>query len=99
ADALQALTLRGVEALELVYQAFGMDPALGVLAEPELPGTVTEDHGIGEQLLLGDAAPQRPLGGDAQGIDGRAGRRRDAETGGMGDPGCLVVEADRAGAA
>src|SRR5690625_4523509 len=48
ADALQGLALPVAEALELVYQTFGMDPALGVLAEPELTGTVTEDDGVGE---------------------------------------------------
>ena len=39
-------------------------------ADVELAGGVADDHGIGQEAVRRDAAPQRALGGDAHGIGG-----------------------------
>jgi hypothetical protein len=52
------------EGVELVYQAFHVHPAKCVQADVELTGIVTDDHGVGQEAMGLDAAPQRPFGGD-----------------------------------
>ena len=42
-----------------------MDPAQGVVLEHELPGVVGQDHGVGQQPMSLERAPQRAFGGDA----------------------------------
>ena len=42
-----------------------MDPAQGVVIDRELPGVVGQDHGVGQQPMRLDRAPQRAFGGDA----------------------------------
>src|SRR5207253_6204273 len=51
------------EGIELVNQALGMNPAQAMLADIELTGVVANDHGVGEEAVRLDAAPQRRLGG------------------------------------
>lgn len=58
------------EGVELVDEALGVDPAQTVPADVELAGVVADDHGIGQEAVRRDAAPQRALGGDAHGIGG-----------------------------
>ncbi len=45
-----------------------MNPAQAVLTDVELTGVIADDHGVGEEAVRLDAAPQRPLGGDHHGI-------------------------------
>src|SRR4029077_17612511 len=45
------------EGVELVNQAFGMDPAQAVLADVELTSVIADDHGIGKEAVGFDAAP------------------------------------------
>src|SRR6267142_6483093 len=52
------------EGVELVNQTLGMDPAQAVLTDVELPGIVADNHGVGQEAVRLDAAPQRSLGGD-----------------------------------
>jgi hypothetical protein len=73
------------EGVELVDQPFGMDPVQAVAAELELPGIVTDDHGVGEPVVRPDAAPERTFRGDEHRI-GRDVARRDAEPVEMGLP-------------
>ena len=78
ADAgLGGAVLRG-EGIELVNQALGMNPAQTMLADIELTGVVADDHGVGEEAVCLDAAPQRRLGGDHRGVRIDL-ERRDAE--------------------
>ena len=62
-----------------------------MLADIELAGVVTDDHGIGQKAMRLDAAPQRPFGGD----HGRIGsdlESGDAEPIEMCTPGRLIGE-------
>ena len=56
------------EGIEFVNQTFGVDPAQAMRADIELAGVVADDHGVGEQAMRLDAAPQGPFGGDQHGI-------------------------------
>ena len=80
------------EGVELVDQALGMDPTQAVLADVELAGVVADDHGVGEEAVRLDAAPQRRLGGDQHRVwidlEGR-----DAERFEVGVPGVVIGEA------
>src|SRR4051794_14483570 len=60
-------TLPVGEGIELVDQAFGMDPTQGVAADRELAGIVADQDGIRQEAVGLDAAPQCPLGGDQHG--------------------------------
>ena len=57
-----AMRLR--EGVQFVHQPFGMDPAQCVLADLELPGIIAQHHGIAQEVVRVDAAPDRCLGGD-----------------------------------
>ena len=91
ADAALGGALLVGEGVELVDQALGMDPAQGVVADIELAGVVADDHGVGQEAVRLDAAPQRPLGGDQDriGSDLEGG---DAEPVEMCAPGRLIGE-------
>jgi hypothetical protein len=52
------------EGIEFVDKTFGMDPAQAMLTDVELTGVVADDHGVGEQTMRLDSAPQSALGGD-----------------------------------
>lgn len=52
------------EGVELVNQPLGMDPAQTVATDIELAGIVANDHGLLEEAMGLDAAPQCPFGGD-----------------------------------
>ena len=52
--------------------------AQGVMADRELAGIITDQHGIRQKAVGLDAAPQRPLGGDQRRVGGHP-QRRDAE--------------------
>src|ERR1700692_2310723 len=56
------------EGVQLVNQTLGMNPTQAVLADIELTGVVADDHGVGEEAVRLDAAPQRRLGGDHHGV-------------------------------
>ena len=66
-------------------QAFGMDPAEAMPAHVELAGVVADDHGVGEQAMRLEAAPQSAFGGDQRGI-GMDLQGRDAEPVQVGVP-------------
>ena len=51
------------EGVQLVHQPFGMRPAQRVAAHGELPSTVAQHHGIAEEVVRMDAAPDRPFSG------------------------------------
>ena len=79
------------ERIEFVDQAFGVDPAQAMLADIELAGVVADDHGVGEQAMRLDAAPQSALGGDQHGI-GMDLQGGDAEPLQMSVPGRAIGE-------
>src|SRR2546427_6370131 len=78
ADAALGSAVLVGEGVELVNQALGMNPAQAVLADVELTGVIADNHGVREEAVRLDAAPQRPLGGDHDGV-GIDLERRDAE--------------------
>src|ERR1700694_1054160 len=80
------------EGVELVNQAFGMDPAQGMPADIELAGVVADDDALAQETVGLDAAPQRALGGDQHrvGIDLEG---RDPELLKVCVPGRLIGEA------
>ena len=84
-------SLRVGECVELVHQTLGMDPAQAMLTDIELAGIVADDHGVGQQAMRLDAAPQGALGGDQHGI-GIDAESRDAEPVEMGVPGRAIGE-------
>ena len=45
-----------------------MNPAQAMRADIELAGVVADDHGVGEQAMRLDAAPQSAFGGNQHGI-------------------------------
>jgi len=49
------------EGVQLVHQPFGMHPAQRVAAHGELPGIVAQYHGIAQEVVRVDAAPNGPL--------------------------------------
>jgi len=67
-----------VKVSSLWNQTLGMDPAQAVLTDVELPGIIADNHGVGQEAVRLDAAPQRSLGGDQHriGVDLQS---RDAE--------------------
>ena len=68
ADAALGGALGVGECIEFVNQTFGVDPAQAMRADIELAGVVADDHGVGEQAMRLDAAPQSAFGGDQHGI-------------------------------
>ena len=52
------------EGVQLVHQPFGMHPAECVAAHGELPGIIAQHHGIVQEFVRVDAAPDRSFGGD-----------------------------------
>ena len=64
AHALLSSTMPVGEGVELVNQPLGMDPAQTVATDIELAGIVANDHGLLEEAMGLDAAPQCPFGGD-----------------------------------
>ena len=52
------------EGIQLVDQPLGVNPAQGMPADIELTGVVAEDHGVGQQSVRLDGAPQSAFGGD-----------------------------------
>src|SRR5215468_5531408 len=79
------------ECVELVNEAFRVNPAQGVQADIELTCVIANDHGVGEKAMGFDASPQRTFGGDQYRI-GSDIEGRDAEPVEMGVPGGLVGE-------
>ncbi len=45
-------------------EPLGVNPAQRVLANVELTGAITDDHGLAQQAVRNDAAHERPFGGD-----------------------------------
>ena len=74
--------LRIGERVELVHQPLGMDPTQRVLADIELPGIVTDHHGLAQEAMRADGTPQRALGGDAHRVGGHQGSIRISGVGG-----------------
>jgi hypothetical protein len=79
------------EGVELVYQAFRMHPAQGVQADVELTGVVADHHGIGQEAVGFDAAPQRTFGGNQHRVRVNL-QGRDTELIKMGFPGRMIAE-------
>ena len=52
------------EGVELVNEPFCVHPAKGVQADIELTGVVADDHGVGQEAVSFDAAPQCAFGGN-----------------------------------
>src|SRR5436309_5723212 len=77
--------------IELVNETFGMNPAQAMLANIELTGVVTDNHRVGQKAMRLDAAPQRSLGGNHDGI-GIDPESHDAKPVEMRSPGCLISE-------
>src|SRR5271168_476461 len=91
ADALLRGALRLGERIEFVNQTFAMGPTQAVQADVELASVVADNHGIGEQAMRLDAAPQSAFAGDQHGI-GADLQSRDAEPIQMDVPGRPVGE-------
>ena len=71
------------EAVELVHKTLAMDPAQGVAADVELAGVVADNDHVAQEAVGLDAAPQRALRGDQQGVglDGERGYAQPFEMG------------------
>ena len=91
ADALLRGALRLGERIEFVNQTFAMDPTQAVQADVELASVVAHNHGIGEQAMRLEAAPQSAFAGDQHGI-GADLQSRDAEPVQMDVPGRPIGE-------
>ena len=52
------------ERVQLMHQPFRVHPAQRVPADVELPGVIAQHHGIAQEFVRLNAAPQSPLGGD-----------------------------------
>src|ERR1700722_11964124 len=61
ADAALRGALGFGERIELVNQAFAMNPAQTMKTDIELASVVADDHGVGEKAMRLDAAPMRRL--------------------------------------
>src|SRR6202142_4095908 len=68
ADAALRGALGFGERIELVNQAFAMNPAQTMKTDIELAGVVADDHGVGEKAVRLAAAPRGVFGGDQHGI-------------------------------
>jgi len=79
------------EGVQLVHQPFRMDPAQRVLADRELSGIIAQHHGITQEVMRVDAAPDGAFGGDLYGV-GRCGQGGEAEPFEMRRPGGLIGE-------
>ena len=79
------------EGVQFVHQPFRVDPAQRVPTDVELPGIVAQHHGIAQEFVRVDAAPDRSLGGDLHRI-GRRGQCGEAEPVEMCRPGGLIGE-------
>ena len=62
ADALLCSDVRRAERIELMNEAFGMDPAERVLCDPELAGAIGDDDCAVQEPLFRNRAPQRGFG-------------------------------------
>src|SRR5262249_11914446 len=72
-------------------EPLGMNPAQAMLADVKLTGVVADNHGVGQEAMRLDAAPQRSLGGHHKGI-GMALESRNAKPIEMRGPGSLIGE-------
>ena len=79
------------ECVQLMHQPFRVHPAQRVLADVELPGVIAQHHGVAEELMRLNAAPQGALGGDAYWV-GRDVQLGEAEPVEMRQPGFLIGE-------
>src|SRR5580658_4117035 len=68
ADAALRVALGFGERIELVNQAFAMNPAQTMKTDIELASVVADDHGVGEKAMRLDAAPCGGFAGDQHGI-------------------------------
>ena len=80
------------EGVQLMHQPFRMHPAQRVLADVELPGVIAQHHGVAQEFVRLNAAPQCALGGDLHRI-GRDVQRGEAEPVEMRQPCLLISEA------
>ena len=84
--------MRGAQRLQLMDELVGMHPAQGMVADPELAGTIGDDHGVTQQALIAQGAPESGLGGDLDRIGGDL-ERIEAEPVQMRVPGGFVAKA------
>jgi len=64
-----------VERVQFMHQPFRVNPAQRVPADVELPGVVAQNHGVAQEFVRLNAAPQRRFGGDPHWV------RRDLQRG------------------
>ena len=79
--------MRVVERIQFMHQPFGMNPPQRVMSNVELPCVIAQHHGIAQELVRLDAAPQRGLDGDLNRI-GRDVQLDEAEPVEMDEPCC-----------
>jgi len=53
-----------VERIQFMHQPFRVRPTQRVPTDVELPGIVTQNHGVAQEFMRLNATPQRALGGD-----------------------------------
>jgi len=70
ADLLLCGTLGLGEAVELVQQPLGVDPAQRVRADCKLASVVADDDCLAQQAMRLDTAPERAFGGDPHWVRG-----------------------------
>ena len=80
------------EGVQLMHQPFRMHPAQRMMADVELSGIIAQHHGVAEEFVRLNAAPQSALGGDPHRV-GRDVERGEAEPVEMRQPSCLIGEA------
>ena len=52
--------MRGAQRLQLMDELVGMHPAQGMVADPELAGTIGDDHGVTQQIQNATVAKKLP---------------------------------------
>ena len=56
------------ESFEFVNEPFRMDPAQSMKSNIKLPGIIADADTMAQEAMRHDAAPQRPFGGDTDGV-------------------------------
>ena len=52
------------ERIQFMHQPLRVNPTQRMAADVELPGIITQNHGIAQEFVCLNATPQRPLAGD-----------------------------------
>ena len=67
---IDGAAMRGTQRLQLMDEPFGIHPAQGMVADPELAGTIGDDHRVTQQVLVAYRPPECGFGGDLERIGG-----------------------------